>query len=66
MNIEERIASYIQERDACQEAETKAHKRKVELTALIKKLNFALRDLKEILPEESSAETLKQVSNGLK
>lgn len=54
MNLNDKIQQYIQERDACQQAETAAHKRKLELNALIKKLHFALRDLNKILPEEKN------------
>jgi len=51
MSIEQRIEAYIQERDACQEAEDKAHKRKLELNKMIKKLHFAKRDLEIALKE---------------
>lgn len=67
MNLKEKIAQLTAERDAQQEAETRAHKRKLELNALIKKLHFALRDVQEILVDEpeTSAETLQDISKNI-
>lgn len=67
MNIEQKIAQYTQERDACQETKDKAHKRILELNSLIKKLHFALRDVQEILVDEpeTSAETLQDISKNI-
>lgn len=67
MNIEQKIAQYTQERDACQEAKDTAHKRILHLNSLIKKLHFALRDVQEILePENTPAEDLKEITENLK